>query len=279
MTRLFLRGDNASDEFEKIKAGKFNEVLDSLLRSEKMSYFELYKCKNFLKIAKMADEIHIHRNNEFNHNNTQPINKYDTDKFDFDWYMRFFDGAGSVSNEQIQSLWAAVLEDRITSPGFCSLRTLETLHNLSRKEAEIFLQAAKFVLRDNFGSVFLIDAAYESLDVEDGLLTEHKFIVLEECGLASSIRYSDPFDTFIRFSFENPIAKFTSVLKEGANTSLQFRFAYLTSSARQLLAILNVEPNDSIIKGVAQAIRKNHSKEINIRVTKKKNDSWAKMLK
>ena len=51
ITVLFLRKNTAATEFEKIKAGKFEEVLEDLLSSGHLTYTELYKANNFLKIA------------------------------------------------------------------------------------------------------------------------------------------------------------------------------------------------------------------------------------
>ena len=47
-TAIFLRHNTEATEFEKIKAGQFKEVADSLLRSGKMTYTEYYKANNFL---------------------------------------------------------------------------------------------------------------------------------------------------------------------------------------------------------------------------------------
>lgn len=48
-TAIFLRKNTATQEFEKIKAGKFQEVADELLESGKMTYTEFYKANNFLR--------------------------------------------------------------------------------------------------------------------------------------------------------------------------------------------------------------------------------------
>lgn len=60
-----------------MKAGKYSEALDDLLENGKITYFELYKCQNFLKIAKIADEYHQEKQEE------------ESKFFDFDWFMRF----------------------------------------------------------------------------------------------------------------------------------------------------------------------------------------------
>ena len=55
ITAVFLRNNTATTEFEKLKAGRFDEVIEELLTSGQMTYTEFYKAKNFLKIAKKAD--------------------------------------------------------------------------------------------------------------------------------------------------------------------------------------------------------------------------------
>lgn len=51
-TAIFLRNNTATKEFEKVKAGKLQEVADDLLESGRMTYTEYYKAKNFLQVAK-----------------------------------------------------------------------------------------------------------------------------------------------------------------------------------------------------------------------------------
>ena len=52
ITSIFLRSNTATTEFEKIKAGKFDEMIEELLKNGQMTYTEYYKANNFLKIAK-----------------------------------------------------------------------------------------------------------------------------------------------------------------------------------------------------------------------------------
>ena len=101
LTTLFLRKKTNISEFEKMKAGKYSEALDDLLENGKITYFELYKCQNFLKIAKIADEYHQEKQEE--------ISKL----VDFVWFMTFFNTAGNVSSEKMQRLWAKILSNEI----------------------------------------------------------------------------------------------------------------------------------------------------------------------
>ncbi|MBQ2140285.1 MAG: hypothetical protein II433_04255 [Acidaminococcaceae bacterium] len=57
-TTLFLRKDTKTTEFEKIKAGKFGEAIDQMLKNGKMTYLEYYKCNNFLDICKQSSKMY-----------------------------------------------------------------------------------------------------------------------------------------------------------------------------------------------------------------------------
>ena len=126
-TAIFLRHDTATKEFEKVKAGKLGEVVDDLLNSGKMTYTEYYKANNFLMIAEKADKEY----SKIPHDEK-------TEPFNFDWFMRFYDAVGSISDEQMQDIWAKILAGEINKPNTYSLRTIETLKNVSQQEALLF---------------------------------------------------------------------------------------------------------------------------------------------
>ena len=65
---------------------------------------------------------------------------------DPDWTARFFDCVQDVSSEHMQKLWARVLSGEVESPGRTSLRTLDTLKNMTRRDAELFEGIAGLVI-------------------------------------------------------------------------------------------------------------------------------------
>lgn len=141
ISNVFMGRNTASAELEKLKAGKFNAVIDNLLDNGKMTYTELYKCHNFFKVAQLADEIDYGQENQREENGNP---------FDFDWLMRFYDAVGNISNEELQQLWGRVLAGKINKPKSCSLRTLDIVRNLSAEEARAFNSICKFVLHSGF---------------------------------------------------------------------------------------------------------------------------------
>lgn len=139
---------------EMLKAHEFEKVTNDLLNSGKLSYVELYKCRNFLKIAERADEVFA---NDQEKESEQVPGEDEKNKFSFDWLMRFFDAVGNISNEELQQLWGKVLANEISHPKSCSLRTLDMIRNMPPEEAETFSMLCRYVMQS--GDSFYIDSA------------------------------------------------------------------------------------------------------------------------
>lgn len=155
ITTLFIRKGEKIKVLEELKKKEFEKVLEELLETGRLSYVELYKCRNFLKIAKQADEMiaaYQERQPE-----VEVEEKKEQDIFSFDWLMRFFDAVGNISSEDLQQLWGKVLANEITRPKACSLRTLDMLRNMSSEEAKIFSILCRYVMQS--GDTYYIDSA------------------------------------------------------------------------------------------------------------------------
>lgn len=72
-----------------------------------MTYTEFYKAKNFLKIAKKADTHYSQKQQDRNYN-----------FYDFDWFMRFYEAVGNISDDDMQDIWARILAGEINNPSF-----------------------------------------------------------------------------------------------------------------------------------------------------------------
>ena len=67
-----------------------------------------------------------------------------------DWAARFFAFAQDVSNQQMQQLWGELLAGEVKKPGSFSLRTLDTLRNLTSDDAKLFARMSNYVLNNEF---------------------------------------------------------------------------------------------------------------------------------
>ena len=98
---------------------------------------------------------------------------------DDDWLARYVSIAKDISNEEMQYVWGQILSGEIKKPGSFSLRTLETLRNISQKEAAIFQKILPFIIS--------MDGDFVVLS-EESILKKYKLLYsdilcLDECGL------------------------------------------------------------------------------------------------
>ncbi len=97
-------------------------------------------------------------------------------EIDHDWTARFFSDVQDVSSEKMQQIWAKILAGEVEIPGRTSLRTLAVLKNMTQKDAELFSNAAQFVIRD----FIFWDSATSNID---GFPDYGMFLQLESYGL------------------------------------------------------------------------------------------------
>jgi hypothetical protein len=105
------------------------------------------------------------------------------DKVNKDWATRFVNITQDVSEEEMKVLWAHLLAGEIKSPGSYSLRTLETLRNLSSEEAQLFAKVSKYAFKGGRDMFIYHD---DSILREIGL-SEDDIMSLMDAGLIKSI--------------------------------------------------------------------------------------------
>jgi len=255
LTTLFLRKNTGAVEFEKIKAGKFEEAIDQLLESGKMTYFEFYKCRNFLHIARLADQYQEERKQSADGGDNP---------FDFDWFIRFFDAAGNISNEKMQELWAKVFAGEIQNSGAFSLRALDTLKNMNQKEAELFQRIAHLVLTEQNGLKFVLSMSGDlGKDINEQYgLSRNDFAILEECGIVNSLRSDSRITLKSKLCGiwnDNIIIIFKYKQTDGVLNSYKYSSYTLTQSACQLLSIVDTTPNDEYLLDIGVEHMKKYS--------------------
>ena len=101
------------------------------------------------------------------------VNDLDPDP---DWTARFFNSVQDVSSEDMQKIWAKILAGEVESPGRTSLRTLDTLQNMTKKDAGMFRDICEFVIQDDF--MFFHDSVKSF-----GALNYSNLLHLQDCGL------------------------------------------------------------------------------------------------
>ncbi|WP_375471607.1 DUF2806 domain-containing protein [uncultured Nostoc sp.] len=174
-----------------------------------------------------------------------------------EWINHFFDIAEKISTEDLQYWWGKILAGEITKPGSFSLRTLEILKNLSRQEAENFVELGKYVLSDKNKAFYLDPKEY--IFKKDNTIGFSEILDLREAGL---INDSD----FLGFSFEASTSGSTSNLlysslillfeREKDTPKIENKVGVLTKAGTELLKLISVQPDMEYIEFVAQKFKR-----------------------
>lgn len=177
---------------------------------------------------------------------------------DEDWATRFFGIVQDVSQEEMKVIWSKILAKEIERPSTFSMRTLETLRNLSTKEAELFVKIAPFVLRQNNHFIF-----NESSVLEECGIHYVDIAKLIECGLLQP-------GTFVQVSYEseqdrdsvNAIisCKYVVLMTLPRGTKkLDIPVTLLSQTGVELYSLIEPESNHNYIKSFAEYVKKKNT--------------------
>ena len=173
---------------------------------------------------------------------------------DNDWTTRFFNYAQDISNDEMQELWSRILSGEVKRPNSFSLRTLEVIKNLSKREAEIFSAVANYAISSN-GESFLFN--------EDGILdkfgiTFNNISLLQEIGLIQSIQfvsqtiYKNSKPTKLGYEFGNLIV--IMIRKENAPEQV-FSILPFSKVGEELLKLVVKKPDFKYIQHFAKKLK------------------------
>lgn len=176
-------------------------------------------------------------------------------KPDTDWLTRFFDIAESVSDDELRNTWGKILSQEIQSPGSCSLRTLSTISNLSKKEAELFSSLGNYIF-DSCDRKFLLNSDDDILgvDIHYGDIT-----LLMECGLIKengdiSFSYSSDKSNIEKFAFIYQDLAIIIELGVGID-KLEIPIYELTTAGAEIYRIMNMEKDMTLLEKAANILR------------------------
>ena len=120
---------NALSEGRLIEADTYNKIQERVLHKETM------RQQNIDNVSQIAAELLAQEQTV----SSEPV--------DNDWTTRYFNIIEDVSKEEMQILWGKILAGEVKQPKSFSIRTLETIRNLSKHEANVFKNAANFAIK------------------------------------------------------------------------------------------------------------------------------------
>lgn len=243
ITAVFLRRNTQAQEFEKIKANKFAEVVDDLLESGKMTLTEYYKTKNFLDIAEIADGMVQKKSNKSNGK-----------QYNFDWFIRYYEASGNISDKEMQILWAKILAGEIEKPSSYSLRTLDVLKNISKEEAERFVKICNSAIKIE-SAQYAIPADHDYISKND--INYSDILMLEEIGLinsGSNVRINNDLEgntEYILYVYGSLIVR--AIASEKRELSL--RVFIFTNVGNELATLIDRESNEENFLNLCKKLR------------------------
>jgi hypothetical protein len=180
---------------------------------------------------------------------------------DDDWIVRFTSIAKDIGSDEMRYIWGKILAGEVEKPGSFSMRTLETIRNISQKEAQIFQKIVPLVMLGNAG---LLISSDNDINKQYGI-TYEDILCLNECALIisnSSLSLNIPVykDGESHIHTESLIAFFGLTSKTQEETISIGAYA-LTNAGRELYSILAHDPNEDYFHAVLEKVfNKNKSK-------------------
>jgi len=180
------------------------------------------------------------------------------DPISADWRRKFFLEAENVCEIDMQLMWGKVLAGEIAKPGSFSLRTLETLRQLSQSEAELFVRICGIAMEE--GLVMLPDSDFNTALKRFGFQFGD-ILQLSDAGL---LLYGNYAKTFPRNETEDQAKIHAEVLNNNGVfielsgpllISMQLPAIAFTQSGRELLPLIEKRPNEDYLTALGHSIR------------------------
>lgn len=255
-------GDNCTDNSQKAGGDIINnscdvQALTNLTRenfqvslNQAYSFFEQKTTDNLQRIIEETQKII--------QENQIDIGSYTK----VDWINVYFENAKTTSDEFMQNVWAKVLAKEMESSGTFSFQTLSILRNMSTDDFRIFETMCSVQVNHNL----LHKSLYDNYDM--GWI---KFLRMKELGLLN-LDSSEITTTILPHREESSFYcnKYVVLLKNKSDSEVEHKLNIylLSSSAIELMSIVDMQANEEFIIDYAREISKNMSENLKISVHK-----------
>lgn len=175
--------------------------------------------------------------------------KVSDEPVDEGWINRFFGIVEEISDEELRNIWGRVLAGEIKKPKSYSLRTLETLRNITNEEAIIIVKAASFTLNNEF--------VYKdsSLTLPEKLLLQEIGIMLDD-GVGIEFKWKVPAKSKLSIPLDH---NYILVLQNDNDTTIDCKTEVykLSTAGKEILNMVtvNIEERETFYKTLADHFR------------------------
>ncbi len=251
-TAMFVGKKTEHKGLAGAKTTIFEKEIRTLLDNGRLSYRELNQMKNYLEVAEKADEFH----KECGYDKVEPNTQYD-----IDWFIRFFDAASNVSNEDLQKIWAKLLAGETICKGCFSLRAIETLYNMSSDEARLFSKIADIVIDEQY-IFYKMGSVGEEINKKYGF-DAPALRLLEEVGVVNALiaEAEDVIEPDECAGFQ--CGQYLLLVKSESSTALHYKMLLLTKVGEELYLAFHEEKDNY---AYLYDLGKTMEKELNVKV-------------
>lgn len=176
-------------------------------------------------------------------------NKISKEEVSEDWALRFFDISKNIRDEEMKNLWASILADEVISPGSYSLRTLETLKNMNRQDAELFIKISNLAL--DTSHLVIIPESKQMLEKYNISFVDK--VYLEELNLLQrdlSYNIEPNNEQFIMFGEKRCL-----IIKNISNKKVSFGILKLTNVGKEIYKLSNPTYDLKYLKEIGKGIQ------------------------
>lgn len=184
---------------------------------------------------------------------------------DEDWIARLFSIVKDMNSEEMQQVWGKILAGEIKQPGSFSMRTLDTIRNLSKRDAEDFQKILPFVL--SRGQDSFVTSKQKVLDKFD--INYSTIMRLSESGLLKP-------QSLVQYNFSISAAKGGTVYsknrmiyfcgKDENETEISIGVYELTKAACELMEILSYDSDSEYVLSLADSIFSDNKGKIKVSI-------------
>jgi hypothetical protein len=204
---------------------------------ERILFKETKRQNNIDTISQIAAEQLSHEDTV----SAEPVNE--------DWTTRFFNIIEDVTDEQMRGLWGRILAGEVKQPESYSLRTLEVLKNMNKREADKFANLANYLIESpNYAFIFRGDDS-DALG-ENGFDFDDQLLMIEVGLLQSETDIITEFSVFqddITHPFTSGEYIIKSIKKANSPVVEIPKFIF-TKSGKELLKLIHTESCEGYVK-------------------------------
>ena len=232
--------------YNKDGLGIINPQMQNLLErtGNRLKAQEILKQVNIESVLEKTQTV-LEENKEKGDDNasSEPVNN--------DFLTQFINGAGEISDQEMQLMWAKLLAGEIKQPRSFSLRTLSKLKTLTTNEARLFEKIAPYIIcNDCVVSNEKILNEYE--------IKFESLIILNDCGIINLLSGMSKIisgNASVQYNDLICIINQKTNVNNMENTNIHINGYILTNFGKELLKIMQVHYNNSFFIRFAKDLK------------------------